>query len=135
MCKVLKFARSTYYEALVRVPSNKEQEYQQFSLEVKQCFDDNKQRYGAIKIHRKLNEAGILCSIKRVQRHMQRQGLRSVVVKKYNHKANQGKVPDDKENVLIQSIRNGLQTLPISMYKKKDGHTWHLLWIFMIVKS
>ena len=105
MCKVLKFARSTYYEALVRVPSNKEQEYQQFSLEVKQCFDDNKQRYGAIKIHRKLNEAGILCSIKRVQRHMQRQGLRSVVVKKYNHKANQGKVPDDKENVLNRDFK------------------------------
>ncbi|MEG2146576.1 MAG: transposase [Lachnospiraceae bacterium] len=66
---------------------------QKFSAEVKQCFEENKKRYGAVKIHRKLNDGGIPCSIKRVQRHMQRQGLCSVVVKKYNHKANQGKVP------------------------------------------
>ena len=105
MCKALKFARSTYYEALVRVPSNKEQEYRKFSSQVKQCFDENKKRYGAIKIHRKLNEAGIPCSIKRVQRHMQWQGLCSVVVKKYNHKANQGKVPEDKKNVLNRNFK------------------------------
>lgn len=100
MCKVLKFSRSTYYKALVSVPSNKALKYQKFSLDVKQCYDESKKRYGAIKIHRKLNEAGISCSIKRVQRHMQVQGLQSIVVKKYNHKANQGKVPDDKKNIL-----------------------------------
>lgn len=105
MCKALKFARSTYYEALVRVPSNKEQEYQKFSSEVKQCFEENKKRYGAVKIYRKLNEAGIPCSIKRVQRHMQRQGLRSIVVKKYNYKANHGKVPDDKKNILNRDFK------------------------------
>lgn len=105
MCKALKFARSTYYKALICVPSNKEKEYQKFSAEVKQCFEENKKRYGAVKIYRKLNDSGIPCSIKRVQRHMQRQGLRSVVVKKYNHKANQGKVPDDKENVLNRNFK------------------------------
>ena len=105
MCKALKFARSSYYEALVHVPSNKEQEYHKFSAEVKQCFEENKKRYGAVKIHRKLNDDGIPCSIKRVQRHMQRQGLCSVVVKRYNHKANQGKVPDDKENVLNRDFK------------------------------
>ena len=31
---------------------------------------------------------------------MAEQGLRSVVVKKYNHHANHGTVPDDKENIL-----------------------------------
>ena len=105
MCKALKFARSTYYKALVRIPSNKELEYQKFSVEVKQCFEENKKRYSAVKIQRKLNDSGIPCSIKRVQRHMQRQGLHSVVVKKYNHKANQGKVPDDKENVLNRNFK------------------------------
>lgn len=105
MCKALKVARSTYYGVLVRVHSNKEQEYLRFSAEVKQCFEENKKRYGAIKIHRKLTESGIPCSIKRVQRHMKRLGLRSVVVKKYNHKANQGKVLDDKENVLNRNFK------------------------------
>ena len=59
MCKALKFARSSYYEALVRTPSKKEQEYQKFSAAVKQCFEENKKRYGAVKIHRKLNDGGI----------------------------------------------------------------------------
>lgn len=105
MCKALKFTRSTYYEALVRVPSNKEQEYQKFSAEVRQCFEESKKRYGAVIIHHKLIKKGTPCSIKRVQHHMQRQGLRSVVVKRYNHKANQGKVPDDKENVLDRDFK------------------------------
>lgn len=105
MCKALRFATSTYYEALVRVPSDKEQEYLKFSAEVKRCFEENKKRYGAIKIHRKLNENGFSCSIKRVQRHMQRQGLRSVVVKKYKHKANYAKVPDNKENILNRNFK------------------------------
>lgn len=34
ICKALKFARSTYYEALVRVPFNKEQKYLKFSAKV-----------------------------------------------------------------------------------------------------
>ena len=105
MCKALKFARSTYYKALVHVPSNREIKYQQFSEEIKQCFLESKKRYGAIKIHRKLNGAGVPCSIKRVQRHMQRLGLRSVVVKKYNYNANQGTVPDNKENILNRDFK------------------------------
>lgn len=105
MCKALKFLRSTYYKALVHVPSNRELEYRKFSEEVKQCFHENKKRYGAIKIHRKLTDKGIPCSVKRVQRHMQKQELHSVVVKKYNHKANHGKVPDDKENVLNRDFQ------------------------------
>jgi len=100
MCKALKFSRSTYYEALVHVPSNKEQEYLKFSAMVKQCFEESKKRYGATKIQHKLNERNIPCSVKRVQRHMKRQNLHSVVAKKYRYKANQGKVPDNKENIL-----------------------------------
>ena len=144
MCKALKFPRSTYYKALVHVPLNRELEYRKFSEEVKQCFHENKKRYGAIKIHRKLTDKGIPSSVKRVQRHMQKQELHSVVVKKYNHKANHGKVPDDKENVLNrdfqadtinQKWRSGLQTLPTSMYLRKGGHIWPLSWICTTAKS
>ncbi|WP_425458217.1 IS3 family transposase [Blautia producta] len=34
----------------------------------KQCCEESKKRYGAVKIHRKLNEKRITCNIKRVQR-------------------------------------------------------------------
>lgn len=129
MCKALKFARSTYYEALVHSPSNKEQEYQRFSEEVKACFEQSKKLYGAIKIHRKLIEKGIPCSIKRVQRHMQRQGLRSLVVRKYNYKVNQGKVPDTKENILnrdftAETINQKWVTDITYIYVLREGWTY-----------
>lgn len=38
MCKDLKFTRSMYYESLVCLPYNKEQEYLKFSAEVRRCF-------------------------------------------------------------------------------------------------
>lgn len=58
---------------------------------------------------------------------MQRQKLRSVVVKKYNHKANQGKVPDDKENVFdrnfkAKTIKSGLPISLIFTFSGRDGH-------------
>lgn len=36
---------------------------------------------------------------------MARQGLRSIVIKKYNHHANQGTVPDNKENILNRDFK------------------------------
>ena len=85
LCSALKFSRSTYYKALVWVPSNRQIDHEAFSKQVKEVFDESKGRYGAVKIFRSLNDRGISCSLKRVQRHMAAQGLRSVVVKKYNH--------------------------------------------------
>lgn len=61
---------------------------------------DNKKRYGAAKLRKTLNDNGIPCSIKRVQRHMKRLGIRSIVVRKYKYKANQGRVPDQQKNIL-----------------------------------
>lgn len=104
LCTALKVPRSTYYKALVFVPSNRQKEYEVFSRKVKQTFHESKKRYGAVKICRSLNDAGTPCSLKRVQRHMRAQGLRSVVVKKYNHHANQGAVPNDKVNVLNRNF-------------------------------
>lgn len=59
LCSALKFPRSTYYKALVRVPSNRQKTYEEFSSRVKQVFDESKQRYGAVKIRRILNRDGI----------------------------------------------------------------------------
>ena len=61
MCKALKFPRSTYYKALVCEALNKRKEHQEFLAKVKQCFENNKRRYGAVKIYKKLNDSSILC--------------------------------------------------------------------------
>ena len=68
LCSALKFPRSTYYKALVRVPSNRQEEYEEFGRKVKQAYDESRQRYGAVKLCRTLNNNGTLCSVKSVQR-------------------------------------------------------------------
>ena len=129
LCSALKFPRSTYYKALVRVPSNKHKEYEEFGRKVKQVYDDSKQRYGAVKIYHALNDNGTLCSIKRVQRHMAKQGLHSVVVKKYNHHANHGSIPDGKVNILkrdfaTETINQKWCTDITYIHVKEEGWTY-----------
>lgn len=105
LCGALKFPRSTYYKSLVCVPSDKKQAHQAFSRLVKEAFDESKGRYGAVKICRSLNDSGIPCSVKRVQRHMSRLGLRSVAVKKYNHHANLETFPAGRKNILNRDFQ------------------------------
>lgn len=129
LCSALKFPRSTYYKALVRVPSNRQKAYEEFGQKVKGVYEDSKRRYGAVKICRTLNGSGISCSIKRVQRHMAKQGLHSVVVKKYNYHANHGSVPDDKENILkrnfeAETINQKWCTDITYIHVQKEGWTY-----------
>ena len=100
MCKVLKFPRSTYYAVINHKPSQREQEYNKFSTQVLSVYTEFKKRYGAVKIQRELSDRGILCSVKRVQRHMRKLCIKIIVIKKYQYSKNQGTVPDDKENIL-----------------------------------
>ena len=104
-------------------------EYEEFGRKVKQAFEDSKRRYGAVKLCRVLNGAGTPCSIKRVQRHMAEQGLRSVVVKKYSHHANHGSIPDDKVNILkrdfgTETINQKWCTDITYIHVQKEGWTY-----------
>ena len=104
-------------------------EYEEFGRKVKQAFEDSKRRYGAVKLCRVLNGAGTPCSIKRVQRHMAEQGLRSVVVKKYSHHANHGSIPDDKVNILkrdfgAETINQKWCTDITYIHVQKEGWTY-----------
>ncbi len=111
------------------MPSNKRQEYEEFGRKVKQAYEDSTQRYGAVKICRILNDNGTPCSVKRVQRHMAGQGLRSVVVKKYNHHANHGSVPNNKVNILkrnfeTETINQKWCTDITYIHVQKEGWTY-----------
>lgn len=105
LCKVLGIPRSTYYEALVHVPSNKETQFLEFGEQVALAYANSKGRYGAPKIRQVLMRAGIACSIKRVQRHMKRLDLCSIIVKKYRPQKNNAPVPEGKENLLKQDFK------------------------------
>lgn len=102
---MLKIPRSTYYEALIHVPSNKEIEYIAFGQQVALAYAESKGRYGAPKIHQVLLKAGVSCSIKRVQRHMRRLKLCSITVKKYKPQRNNTSVPEGKPNLLKQDFK------------------------------
>lgn len=129
LCDALKSPRSTYYKALSSAPSDRQKEYGQSSREVGQAFEDPKRRYGAVKICRVLNDKGISCSLERVQRHMVRLGLRSVVMRKYNHQASHGTAPGDKEDLLDRDL--GADTIDQKwctdityIYAGKEGWTY-----------
>lgn len=99
----MKFPRSTYYKALISEPSKKQLEYEAFSQKVINEFNKYKQRYGAVKLQKVLSKAGTKCSIKRVQRHMIRNELHSIVVKKYTHHSSKNKILE-KENILKRNF-------------------------------
>ncbi len=129
MCKALGFARSTYYAAINHVPSKKEQEYAEFSNQVLSVYLEFKKRYGAVKIQRELNDRNIPCSVRRVQRHMQCLGIKSIVVRKYQYQKNQGKVPDDKKNIFNQDFKSDtifkkLVTDITYIYVQSEGWTY-----------
>lgn len=55
-----------------------------FQEEIKAAYFDSKKRYGAPKIQKVLEKSGTKASLKRVQRHMAKLGLRSIVTKNIN---------------------------------------------------
>ena len=65
----------------------------------------------------------------RAERHMAEQGLRSVVVRKYNHRANHGSVPDNKVNILkrdfeTETINQKWCTDITYIHVQKEGWTY-----------
>lgn len=129
MCKVIKFPRSTYYSAINHIPSKREQEYNEFSNQVLAVYLEFKKRYGAIKIQKELNSRNIPCSVNRVQRHMRRLGIKSIVVKKYHYQKNQGTIPDHKENIINRNFKEDtvfqkLVTDITYIHVKNEGWTY-----------
>ena len=74
-------------------------------IKIKEIYDKSKGRYGSPKITKLLNNEGNNVSQKRVARRMKFLGLRSIVVKKYNHSST-SKTDDTKEypNLLEQNF-------------------------------
>ena len=54
-------------------------------IKIKKIYEESKGRYGSPKITKVLNNQGEIVSQKRVARRMKELGLRSIIIKKYNH--------------------------------------------------
>ena len=101
---------------------------QLLDVKIKQIYNESKGRYGSPKITKKLIEQGIEASQKRVAKRMKVLGLKSIIVKKYNHSGS-SKTDINKEypNLLEQDFfaekpsENGLEILPIFTLSKQVG--------------
>lgn len=58
-CKTLNISRSGFYKFLNHKPSKRELENEVLKNEIKQIFEENKGRYGSIRIAKVLNNKGI----------------------------------------------------------------------------
>ena len=85
MCKCLGIHHSVYYYHCNHQTSSYKTANQKLDVEIKKIYDSSKGRYGSPKITKVLKNKGINVSQKRVARRMKFLGLRSIVIKKFNH--------------------------------------------------
>ena len=105
MCKCLGIHHSIYYYHCNHQTNSYKIANQKLDVEIKKIYDESKGRYGSPKITKVLESKGINVSQKRVARRMKFLGLRSIVIKKFNHIGN-SKTDNTKEysNLLEQDF-------------------------------
>ena len=105
MCKAVKLHHSVYYYH----KQNKENSYKKANEEldkkIKEEYEKSKQRYGSPKITQILKAQGMKISQKRVARRMKELGIKSIIIKKYNHNENKKVDDTNKKNLLEQNFK------------------------------
>ncbi len=105
LCECLNIHHSVYYYHCNHKENSYHKSNQELDEKIKQIYFESKRRYGSPKITKVLNRKGVKVSQKRVARRMKKLGLRSIIVKKYNH-ASSSKSDETKEysNLLKQAF-------------------------------
>ncbi|MBY0594977.1 IS3 family transposase, partial [Bacillus bingmayongensis] len=125
MCQTLRIARSSYYQSQRKTGSKRSRENKELTQKIIQIHQDSEERYGAPKIHQILLEQGLQLSIKRVQRIMKRENIRSNILKKYKPHSSKSTV-EERTNLLEQDFStttiNEKWVADITyIHTKKDG--------------
>ena len=105
LCKSVNLHHSVYYYH----KQNKENSYkkanEELDMKILEEFEKSKRRYGSPKITKILKKQGIQVSQKRVARRMKELGIKSIIVKKYNHNGNKKVDDTNKKNLLAQNFK------------------------------
>ncbi|WP_436867183.1 IS3 family transposase, partial [Bacillus fungorum] len=72
-----------YYQSQHKTESKRSRENEELTTKIIQIHQESRGRYGAPEIHQTLLKQGFQVSIKRVQRLMKKENIRSIIVKKY----------------------------------------------------
>jgi len=83
MCKVLRVSRSAYYSWLNHLPTERELENQRLIQMIREIYFKSKRTYGSPRITLRLKKLGYQVSQNRVAAIMKKEGLRSVIRKKF----------------------------------------------------
>ena len=83
MCQVLNVSSSGYYDWRRRPVSEQAQSNRVLDGQIRQIYDEHKQRYGCPRITDELKDRGFQCSENRVARRMSRLGLKGIQAKKF----------------------------------------------------
>lgn len=105
LCKAVKLHHSVYYYHKQNRENSYKKANEELDKKILEEFEKSKKRYGSPKITKMLNKQGIKVSQKRVARRMKVLGLRSIIVKKFNHNGNKKVDDKDKENLLDQNFK------------------------------
>lgn len=95
--------RSTYYQSFHKVQSTHAIENEAILERIKIIHAESKGRYGAPKIHEILKKEGFNVSLKRVQRIMKAEGIRSIITKKYRPASSASQI-EERDNLLEQDF-------------------------------
>jgi putative transposase len=83
MCKTLKVSRSSYYNWLCSLPSERAKENVDLTVRIREIHTKSRSTYGSPRIAKELRDQGTLVSRPRVARLMRCIGLKSIVARKY----------------------------------------------------
>ncbi len=75
MCQMLAVSRSGYYDWRDQPLSQREQDNQMLTAQIKQVYQDSRQTYGSPRVHVELNNRGLACGRNRVARLMRQNGI------------------------------------------------------------
>ena len=105
LCRAVKLHHSVYYYHKQNRENSYKKANEELDKNIKEEYEKSKKRYGSPKITKILNKQGIKVSKKRVARRMKLLGLKSIIVKKYNHKGNKKVDDTNKKNLLEQNFK------------------------------
>lgn len=105
LCKAVNLHHSVYYYHKQHKENSYKKANEKLDKEILLEYKKSKKRYGSPKITQILNQRGIKVSQKRVARRMKLLGIKSIIVRKFNHKGNTKVDDKDKENLLAQNFK------------------------------
>lgn len=77
MCRVLRVSRSGYYAWRRRPISPSRQQNEALAVEIRRVHRENRRCYGSPRIHEQLQDEGVRCGKKRIERVMRENGIRA----------------------------------------------------------